>query len=109
MDLTAPFAIMMIRRMTDYALAAFLNTVYQEYPHAPMPSFRSPNFTREPLVKKFQSFLIAHPELSGVGSNDLVVAITGEWDEATTKGCQNLLNKVYDNESFAEALVAYRA
>jgi hypothetical protein len=109
MDLTAPFIVMMISRMTDYALAAFLNTVYQEYPHTPMPFFRSPDFSRQPLVRKLQSFLNAYPELSGAGAGGLAIAVSGEWDEATTKGCQNVLNKVDDNEYFLDAVAAYRS
>ena len=109
MDLTAPFIVMMISRMTDYALAAFLNTVYQAYPHTPMPFFRSPDFSRAPLVKKFQSFLNAYPELSRAGVDGLAIAVTGDWDEATTKGCQNFLNCVEDNEYFLDAVAAYRS
>ena len=60
-------------------------------------------------MKKFQSFLNAHPELSGAGVDGLLIAETGEWCTATTKGAQNLLNKVDEAEHFREALAAYRA
>ena len=109
MDLSSPFFTMMIQRMTDYALAAFLNTVHQDYPHAAMKFFRAPEFTREPLIKKLQHFLNAYPMLSGAGADGLTIAVSGEWDEATTRGVQNMLNKVEENELFLDAVAAYRA
>ena len=97
------------QRMTDNALAVFLNTYHQAHPHVPMPSFRSlSEYTRNALVLKMQSFLNAYPQLSGVGVDGLAIAETGEWDAATTKGCQHLLNKVHDAEHFLQALEAYR-
>jgi hypothetical protein len=110
MDLSSPWIANMIRRMTDYALAAFLNTVHHSYAHVPMHFFRSPHYTNEPLIKKLQSFLNTYPELSGAGGqNGLVIELTGAMDEPTVKGLQNLLNKVDHSEFFLEAVAAYRS
>ena len=99
---------MMIQRMTDYALAAFLNTVHQDFPHVHMKFFRDPDQDRRPLIKKLQHFLISYPMLSGAAADGVDIVVNGEWDEATTKGLQNLLNKIDENEHFLDAVAAYR-
>jgi len=47
--------------------------------------------------------------LSGAGADGLAIAVSGEWDEATTKGVQNMLNKIEENELFLDAVAAYTA
>ena len=108
-DTSTPFFQMIIQRMTDYALAAFLNTAHQDCPHVHMKFFRDPDQNRAPLIRKLQHFLIAYPMLSGAGANGVDIAVSGEWDEATTMGVQNLLNKVDENEHFLDAVAAYSA
>ena len=100
---------MIIQKMTDYALAAFLNTAHQDYPHVHMKFFRDPDQNRAPLIRKLQHFLNAYPMLSGAGADGVNIAVSGEWDEATTMGVQNLLNKVDENEHFLDAVAAYSA
>lgn len=95
-----------VGRMTDYAAAAFLNVAHQQYPHVSMQSFMT--HSREPVIKKLQNFLNTYPELTGAGVDGLTIAETGEWDEATTKAVQNLLNKVEHYEDFEVAVAAYR-
>ena len=109
MDISTPFFQMMIQRMTDYALAAFLNTAHQDFPHVYMKFFKDPDQNRQPLISKLQHFLIAYPMLSGAGDDGVNITVSGTWDEATTRGLQNLLNKIDENEHFLDAVVAYRA
>jgi hypothetical protein len=46
--------------------------------------------------------------LSGAGSDGVNIAVSGScWDAATTKGLQNLLNKLDENEHFWDAVAAY--
>jgi hypothetical protein len=92
-------------RMTDNAMAVFLNTVHQSYAHVPMPSFRAlAEYKRDALIKKLQHFLNAYPEMSGADN----IPESGEWCAETTKGCQNLLNKVYEGDHFLEAVALRR-
>jgi hypothetical protein len=107
MDISTPFFQMMIQRMTDYALAAFLNTAHQDFPHVHCKFVRDPDQNRQPLISKLQHFLIAYPMLSGAGRDNLNIVVSGEWDAATTMGLQNLLNKVDENEHFLDAVAAY--
>lgn len=107
MDTSTPFFQMMIQRMTDYALAAFLNTAHQDFPHVHMKFFKDPDQNRQPLISKLQHFLLAYPMLSGAGSDGVNIAVSGSWDAATTKGLQNLLNKLDENEHFWDAVAAY--
>jgi hypothetical protein len=98
---------MMIQRMTDYALAAFLNTAHHDFPHVHMKFFKDPDQNRQPLISKLQHFLIAYPMLSGAGSDGVNIVVNGDWDQATTMGVQNLLNKLEENEHFLDAVAAY--
>jgi hypothetical protein len=100
---------MMIQRMTDYALAAFLNTAHQDFPHVHMKFFKDPDQNRKPLISKLQHFLIAYSMISGAGSDGVNITVSGDWDEATTRGVQNMLNKILENEHFLVAVEAYRA
>lgn len=97
-------------RITDYSLGGFLNTHLPEtYPLliAPWKGFGTEEFDREPLIRKFQTFLNMYPEITGVGE-DLVVEVNGVWDEATTKALQNMLNKVHTTDEFDSAIEYYR-
>jgi hypothetical protein len=98
---------MIIQRMTDYALAAFLNTAHQDFAHVPMKFFRDPDPNRQPLISKLQHFLVAYPMLSGAGADGVNITVSGEWDECTTRGVQNMLNKIDENEHFLDAVAAY--
>jgi hypothetical protein len=35
------------------------------------------------------------------------ITVSGEWDESTTRGVQNMLNKIGENEHFLDAVAAY--
>ena len=106
-DTSTPFFKMIIQRMTDYALAAFLNTAHQDFAHVPMKFFRDPDQNRQPLISKLQHFLVAYPMLSGAGADGVNITVSGEWDECTTRGVQNMLNKIDENEHFLDAVAAY--
>jgi len=95
-----------INRMTDYAMAAFLNVAHQQYQHVCMISFMA--HVRQPIVQKLQNFLNTYPELTGAGANGLMIKESGDWDEATTKAVQNLLNKIEHYEDFDAAVATYR-
>jgi hypothetical protein len=106
-DITQGRYPLMIRRMTDFALAAFLNVYHTSYPHVPMKSFMQHDPV--PVTKKLQNFLNAHPEFSGIGSNGVEPLVeSGEWDVATIKAAQNLLNKIDHYEDWENALAYYR-
>lgn len=98
--------------VNDYGLAIFLNTRLRlhDYPHVPMGFWGSQTFDRAPITKKLQRFLNSYPEISGCHSNcaETRVPETGKWCEATTRGVQNLLNKVYDMHDFDAAVEHYR-
>ena len=98
---------MIIQRMTDYALAAFLNTAHQDFAHVPMKFFRDPDQNRQPPISKLQHCLVAYPMLSGAGADGVNITESGEWDECTTRGVQNMLNKIDENEHFLDAVAAY--
>ncbi len=108
-DFTLPRFQMMIARMTNYALAAFLNCAHQVYPHVVMGSFRAASDS-QPLVKKLQHFLATYPQLTGAGgaSADTTVTETGEMDPPTVRALQNLLNKCPLSQDFASAVAAFR-
>jgi hypothetical protein len=106
-DTSTPFFKMIIQRMTDYALAAFLNTAHQDFAHVHMKFFRDPDQNRQPLISKLQHFLVAYPMLSGAGADGVNITVSGEWDECTTRGVQNMLNKIDENEHFLDAVAAY--
>jgi hypothetical protein len=95
-------------RLTDYGLVAFLNTRHSSYPMVSLPwkGFGPEMFDRTPLIRKLQSFLNAHPAMSGVGA-DLEIVEHGEWDRATNIGVINMLNKVHTADEFESALEVY--
>lgn len=98
-------------RITDYSLGGFLNThLPEKYPMiiAPWKGFGNETFDRQPLIRKFQTFLNLYPEITGIGENGLVVEINGIFDESTTKAVQNMLNKVHTADEFDSALEVYR-
>jgi hypothetical protein len=98
-------------RLTDYSLGAFLNTHLPEsYPMLPAPwkGFGTETLDREPLIRKFQTFLNLYPEITGIGSDGLIVEVNGVWDEATTRAVQNMLNKVHTTDEFDSAIEVYR-
>jgi hypothetical protein len=98
-------------RLTDCSIGAFLNTHLPEtYPMvaAPWNGFGTDTIDREPLIRKFQIFLNQYPEITGIGSNDLVVDVNGVWDERTTIAVQNMLNKVHTIDEFDSAIEFYR-
>jgi hypothetical protein len=108
-DFTLPRFQTMITRMTNYALAAFLNCAHQAYPHVVMGSFRATVTDAQPLVKKLQHFLAAYPQLTGAGASaDTTVMETGEMDAPTVRALQNLLNKCPSCQDFSTAVAAFR-
>lgn len=99
------------RRLTDYSLGGFLNTHLPEsYPmlSAPWKGYGSETIDREPLIRKFQTFLNLYPEITGVGEDGLIVEVNGVWDEATTRAVQIMLNKVHTTDEFDSAIEFYR-
>lgn len=95
-------------RLTDYALAAFLNTHVAEWPHVVVaPDDKEPDRTK--LIVKLQHFLNQHPLISGVGHEGLEIKEDGVWDASTTKGVQNLINRVTHADEFIEAAHVYKS
>jgi hypothetical protein len=64
---------------------------------------------RTQLITKLQHFLNEHPLISGAGSEGIDIKENGVWDSATTKGVQNLINRVTHADEFAEAALVYKS
>jgi surface antigen len=95
-------------RLTDNALAAFLNTHAPGSLHVPAaPEGKEHN--RVPLITKLQQFLNEHPLISGSGTEGIEIKENGVWDSATIKGVQNLINRVTHADEFAEAAHVYKS
>jgi hypothetical protein len=94
-------------RMTDMALAAFLNTHHQSYPHVPTPVYGSDEYDRAPLMRKLQNFLLAHADMTAAEQHQ--VAETGEFDEPTVKALQQLVNHVNVADDFEAAATVYKS
>jgi hypothetical protein len=97
------------RRLTDYSLCAFVNTQHSSYPEFVSMGWKgwsSEPHNREPLMRKFQSFLNLHPKLTE--AQDLLEE-TGDWSEPTVRALQNLLNKVHAMDEFESAVANFES
>ena len=95
-------------RATDMALAAFLNTHHQSYALVPMPVYMSKEYDRVPLIRKLQNFLLAHANITEAGVKHKVEE-NGEFDEATVKALQQLVNRVNLCDDFEAAAIVYQS
>jgi hypothetical protein len=88
------------------ALAAFLNTRYQEYEHVDVPFYMAP-FDRAILIRKLQAFALAYSSMTN--ANEHGVVINGEWDSPTIMAVQTLLNRVQHADDFEAAAIVYKS
>jgi hypothetical protein len=97
----------LLSRITDYSLAAFLNTQHPSYPNfvvCEWLGWADTPHNRHPLMCKLQSFLNSHPVLTEA---EQLLDETGDWNEPTVRAIQHLLNKVHAMDEFESAIAHY--
>ena len=98
-------------QQTDMALAAFLNTQHQSYPHVPMPAYSgsaAAPVDRKPLLLKLQNFLLSHHQMTDAGPLHKVQE-NGDLDAETVKALQQLVNRVNLADDFEAAAEVYKS